>query len=940
MASSPRIPTATYRLQFNRNFKFRDAAGIVDYLDRLGISDIYSSPFFRSRPESDHGYDVSNHNEFNPTIGGADDFDALVQALRERQMGQLADFVPNHMGISDPQNDWWTDVLENGPSSVYAPFFDIDWDPIKGQLRNKVLLPVLGDQYGRVLERGEFKIKFQDGAFFVTYYSWIFPINPRTYHFILRIALEKLSHYSDEDMYLELESILTALEYLPLRTEQEEEKLRERAREKEIIKRRIARLCAECPQVSDAIEMGIYQLEGRVGNAHSFDRLSELLDAQAYRLSYWRVAGEEINYRRFFDVNELAAIRVENPIVFETIHQLLFDLLKSDKITGVRIDHVDGLQNPKQYLAALHQKYFELTGREPAESGIGLYLIVEKILSEDERLRTDWPVHGTTGYDFTNDATQLLVDSTNANAFSRLYRDFIDRFVHFDSLVYEKKKLVMDVSLASDIESLGHMLSELAEHDRLHRDFTLDSLSTVVRELIACFPVYRTYLSEEGEVSEADRQVILRAVRAAKRRNAAMETSIFDFLRDVLLLEKFENFDEATRRKQFDFVLKFQQCTGPIMAKGLEDTAFYIFNRLVALNEVGGDPKQFGISIERFHERNRLRLADTPHTLLALTSHDTKRSEDTRARIAVLSELPQEWENWINQWRETNRLLKTDLDGDLAPSFNEEYLIYQTLLGTWPFEEAGVDEQYVARIRNYHLKAIKEAKVNSSWIQPNEDWEKAVVAFIDGIIDPKHGFRAEFTPAAARVAVHGMLNSLSQTILKLTIPGIPDFYQGTELWDFSLVDPDNRRPVDYDLRTKALGQIGEVTIDDLFRDWQTGLIKMAIGTRLLRLRKTHPEIFQKGNYQSVYAKGPQADCCVCFTRGYDAKRLLVIVPRLTTRLTIDGKKFIWKETELLFDEDLPAMQDLFSERRIKAGTEALYLERLATFPFAVYHNLG
>jgi (1->4)-alpha-D-glucan 1-alpha-D-glucosylmutase len=419
-----------------------------------------------------------------------------------------------------------------------------------------------------------------------------------------------------------------------------------------------------------------------------------------------------------------------------------------------------------------------------------------------------------------------------------------------------------------------------------------------------------------------------------------METSIFDFLRDVLLLEKFENFDEATRRKQIDFVLKFQQCTGPIMAKGLEDTAFYIFNRLVALNEVGGDPKQFGISIERFHERNRLRLAETRHTLLALTSHDTKRSEDTRARITVLSELPQEWENWINQWRETNRALKTDLDGDLAPSFNEEYLIYQTLLGTWPFEEAGVDEQYIARIRNYHLKALKEAKVNSSWIQPNEDWEKAVVAFIDGILDAKHGFRAEFAPAAARVAAHGMLNSLSQTILKLTVPGVPDLYQGTELWDFSLVDPDNRRPVDYDYRTKALEQIGEATIEDLFRDWQTGLIKMAIVTRLLHLRKKHPDIFQMGDYQSVYAKGPQADCCVCFTRGYDTKRLLVIVPRLTTRLTTDGKKFTWKETELLFDEDLPAMLDLFSERRIKAGTEALYLERLATFPFAVYHNLG
>src|ERR1700719_3763178 len=683
MASGPRIPISTYRLQFNRNFGFKDAIEIVPYLQTLGISDIYSSPFFRSRPDSDHGNDVSNHNEINPAIGSREDLDAMVAALNERAMGQIVDFVPNHMGIIDPQNEWWMDVLENGPSSRFAQFFDIDWDPLKEALRNKVLLPVLGDQYGRILERGEFHLQFEEGAFFLSYFDWVFPLNPRTYHFMLRIALEKLGQYSDEDMYLDLESILTALEYLPPRTDTDDEKIRERARKKEVIKRRISRLCRECTQVEEAIELAIRQIGGHVGNPHSFDMLDQLLDAQAYRLGYWKVAAEEINYRLFFDFNDLAAIRVENPVVFATIHKFIFELLETRKVTGLRIDHIDGLRDPKLYLTSLQHRYSELVGGDSVEPGMGLYLIVEKILSEDEKLRSDWPVYGTTGYDFTAEITQLLVDSNHAEKFSKIYRDFIERYVHFESLIYEKKKLVMDVSLASDIESLGHMLSDVSERDRLHRDFTLDSLRTVVRESIVCFPVYRTYITDESGVSEADRQVVLRAVRAAKRRNASIDTSIFDFLRDILLLEKLDDSDRETHRLRLEFVMKFQQCTGPMMAKGLEDTAFYIFNRLCALNEVGGNPKQFGMSLERFHERNRARLADMPGTLLASTTHDTKRSEDTRARMTVISEIPEDWQKWIHEWRSLNSALKSNIEGDSAPSANEEYLIYQTLLGTW-----------------------------------------------------------------------------------------------------------------------------------------------------------------------------------------------------------------------------------------------------------------
>ncbi|MBV9492272.1 MAG: malto-oligosyltrehalose synthase [Verrucomicrobia bacterium] len=942
MAANPRIPTATYRLQYNRNFKFTDALKIIPYLQKLGISDVYSSPFFRSHPGSDHGYDVSNHNEINAGIGTRDDFNTLAGALKERNMGHIADFVPNHMGISDANNEWWMDVLENGPSSTFAPFFDIDWDPIKEALHNKILLPVLGDQYGRVLERGELGLDYREGAFFVTYYDWVFPLNPRTYYFVLQPALRYLANYSDEIMVQELESIITGLEHLPSRTETDPAKVRERAREKEIVKRRIARLCTEYPQVREAIDGAMNQVQGRVGDPHSFDKMDELLDSQAYRLSYWRVAGEEINYRRFFDVNNLAAIRVENPVVFETIHRLVFELLKAGQVTGLRIDHVDGLRYPKAYLRQLQRRMLDIPDSEVVEDSTlrdrGFYLIVEKILSEDEKLRTDWPIHGTTGYDFVTDVTQVLVDSANADHFSRLYREFIDRHVHFESLVFEKKRLVMDVSLSSDIESLGHRMSELAERDRLHRDFTRDSLSVVVRDLIACFPVYRTYIGDDQVVSEADRQVVLRAARAAKRRNPSVDASIFDFLRDLLLLEKFENFDQEARQLQLEFVLKFQQCTGPIMAKGLEDTAFYIYNRLVALNEVGGEPQRFGINPERFHERNRLREINTPHTLTTLTSHDTKRSEDVRARIAVLSELPREWQGWLEDWRKMNFDFKTNVDGELAPSANEEYLLYQTLLGTWPFSAEEINEEYEQRLQQYFLKAIKEAKVNSSWIQPNQDWENASSQFLHRLLQPDHPFRKAVTDVSQLISWHGMLNSLSQTILKLTVPGVPDFYQGTELWDFSLVDPDNRRPVNYAKREEALETIQKRPLQELFGEWQNGYIKLAVVHRLLLFRQKHRSLFQQGNYASLYASGPLANHCLSFARKTANERLLVIVPRLTTRLGKPQESFNWQDTHLLLDERYPALTDALSDRTLKAGAEAVPLEMLADLPFAVFHG--
>ncbi|MBV8585215.1 MAG: malto-oligosyltrehalose synthase [Verrucomicrobia bacterium] len=937
MASVPRIPTATYRLQLNKDFTFFDAAAVLPYLRSLGISHVYNSPFYKSREQTTHGYDVTNHNEFDPALGGEEGFARFVEALQQNELGHLADFVPNHMGIADPGNDWWMDVLENGPSSIYAPFFDIDWHPTKRQLENKVLLPILGDQYGRVLERGEITIEYRDGAFYVAYYGWQFPVNPRSYPIILRVALEKLGRYADREMVEELESIITAVEHLPERSVTDEEKVRERAREKEVIKRRIVRLCNDYPQVMDAIEAATNQVRGRPGNSRSFDRLHEVLDAQPYRLSYWRVAAEEINYRRFFDVNELAAIKVENTQVFDTIHRLIFHLLREGTVHGIRIDHVDGLQDPRKYLEALRRGSLETNSDEDPLPEF--YVVVEKILSEDEKIRPDWPIDGSTGYDFAHDATQILVESQNGDRFSRIYREFIDRYVHYESLIYEKRKLVMDVSFPSDIESLSLMLGAIAERDRLYRDFTLNSLASAVTEIIACFPVYRTYINADTGVSEQDRQIILRAMRVAKRRNASMETSVFEFIRSILLLENYDQLSDEVKQLFLNFVYKFQQVTSPIMAKGLEDTAFYIYNRLTALNEVGGSPDHFGLTLERWHERNRARAQELPHSLLTLTTHDTKRSEDVRARMVVLSEMPDRWHTWLQKWSELNADLKTPIDSELAPSPNEEYFFYQTLLGTWPFTDEEVNENYIQRMQGYMLKAIKEAKVNSSWIRPNEEWESAVSRFVVDSLKPEHSFRSAIAEAARSIAWNGMFNSLTQTILKLTCPGVPDFYQGSENWILTLVDPDNRAPIDYESRRQTLEAAKSVSIDKLLGSWTDGTIKTAVIHRLLRLRRAHPDFFASGSYSSIYASGQKAECVIAFLRQFEKQTLLVILPRLTTKLAQTGQAFDWEDTHLVIDDRLPHLADLFSNRKLEAKSETLALADLGSIPFAVFHNM-
>jgi (1->4)-alpha-D-glucan 1-alpha-D-glucosylmutase len=914
-------PTATCRLQFHRDFTFEHARDLIPYFAKLGISHIYASPFFRAAPGSTHGYDVCDHNELNPEIGTRAEFEAFCCELKAHGLGLIVDFVPNHMGIEHALNPWWRDVLENGPSSAFARFFDIDWKPIKRELENKVLLPVLAEQYGRTLESGGFRIAFAEGGFHLALAASTLPLSPRSTVSLLQQAVERLSPVPPE-----LQSIVTAIQHLPSRTEVDPERVSEGARERGIIRERIVRLCTEVPSVSEAIEAVVTKWNDPSTPDH-FDRLDQLINDQSYRLSSWRVAGEEINYRRFFDVNALAALRMELPEVFDASHRLLLELLNAGFVSGVRIDHIDGLAFPAGYLERLREK-----------GGNEFYLVVEKILATDEKLPREWPVQGTTGYEFANQLAQLLVDGHGIRALAAAYERFAPSIPAFHEIAYRSKKLVMQTMMASEVNVLGNLLNRISESHRWYQDFTLNALTTAVREVIACFPVYRTYLDPALPAEDSDRRIIHRALAMARRRNQAFEWTVFEFLRDVLLPPK-QNphpVDESLRRT---FVLKFQQCTGPITAKGLEDTAFYAFNRLVALNEVGGDPASEGIGIPAFHAHNAARLSSHPHNLLATSTHDTKRSEDVRARLATISELADEWARSTRRWHAINRKHLREIDGEHAPDANEEQLLYQTLVGAWPLEEMHRHnrEEFVHRIQAYMLKAIREAKVNSSWQEQNEAWENAVHEFVAALLTPsrRNLFPKRIATFAERVARHGAVNSLAQTVLKLTCPGVPDIYQGTELWDFSLVDPDNRRPVDFAMRQQRLDAIENAKPAELLEHWRDGRIKLWVIHRLLSLRRQHQALFAKGSYAGISVQGMFAEKLVAFERRSGNSAMLVVVPRHTAALGFPPLGAVWKDTQL---PSAPATstvwRDVFTGRQHE-GAPLQAGDLLATLPFTV-----
>lgn len=950
-----RLPEATYRLQFNQAFTFADAREIVPYLAALGISDCYSSPYVKARAGSQHGYDIVDHNSLNPEIGSPREYDEFVRELHFHGMGQILDVVPNHMGVADNDNAWWSDVLENGPSSLYASFFDIDWMPLKPDLAHKVLLPILEDQCGKVLEDQKFVLTLEDGGFYLHYYDRRFPIAPQSWPIILKHRAEELEKAlgKEHPHVQEYQSILFAIAHLPSRTATDPEKVDECRREKEVIRRRLNELCAASPEVRGFLDGTLRTFNGRRGDPASFDLFDQLLLDQAYRLAYWQVAADEINYRRFFDVNELAAICMERPEVFSAAHGLILKLLAQGQVDGLRIDHPDGLYDPPEYLRRLQDARWrqvcrdvlsERAGAPPDDAVLDelsarraeivagqpdsplsqpLYLVVEKILEPEEKLPETWPVCGTTGYDFLNAVGGLFVDRSQARAFDRLYARFIRDKIDFAELAYRCKKLIMQVSMSSEIAVLGHQLDRISEQNRLSRDFTLNSLTGAIREVIACFPVYRTYVGESAAVSDRDRHYVGLAVARARLRNPAISASLFDFLRDILLLNFPENADEAARSDQRRFVGKFQQVTGPVMAKAVEDTAFYIYNRLVSLNEVGGDPERFGIAPAEFHRQNLERQARWPHALLPTATHDTKRGENVRARINVLSELSGDWKSRLTHWARWNKRRKTLVDGKPAPSRNDEYLLYQTLLGTWPAGPLEGDErrEYTERIRAYMVKATREAKVNTSWISPNEAYEQATSDFLDALLaqSPRNLFLGDFVPFALRVADLGIWNALSQTLLKLSSPGVPDIYQGSELFDFRLVDPDNRQPVDFSRRRELLESL-HTAIDtaggdlrplaaELVADRSDGRIKLYIIQALLNFRREHPGLFTVGDYLPLEAVGQRREHICAFARRLGDTSVVIAVPRLVAGLTSPGfvpplGAEIWGDTRLTLPPDL------------------------------------
>jgi (1->4)-alpha-D-glucan 1-alpha-D-glucosylmutase len=918
-----RTPESTYRLQFNRLFTFADATAIVDYLSTLGISDCYASSYLTAVPGSLHGYDVADPTKLNPEIGSEQDYWNWIEALGARRMGHVLDLVPNHMGIASSANPWWQDVLENGPSSRFARFFDIEWHPVKDELADKLLIPILGDQYGIVLERQELQLAYDRGAFIVRCPGNVLPIAPDTFSTIFSVHLDAWvaeqtdAHREESD---ELQSILTASRNLPSRSSRDPDDITTRLREKEVVKRRLAALADASPAVLSLITTCVNDFNGIAGQPRSFDDLDRLLNEQSYRLAHWRVASEEINYRRFFDVNQLAALRMEDPDVFEEVHRFVLELVHRGAATGLRVDHVDGLYAPGEYLRRLQSRCAEAAGDGAAEP---FFIIVEKILGAGEQLSQDWPVAGTTGYDFAAIVNNLFVDRRNERALTDIAKRFVgDRReqLSFADLAYRSKKAVMHETMSGDINSLGHQLNRFSERNRHFRDFTLYSLITTLKEVIASFPVYRTYIAEHEPVSEHDRRYITEAIRAAKRRAPGVTSLVFDFIQRLLLKQT----AAGTPRECADrarFIGKFQQITSPVAAKGIEDTALYVYNRLLSLNEVGAEPTCFGLEPQAVHDWLASRQRLWPATLSASATHDTKRGEDVRARLNVLSEIPGPWKQAVLKWRAVNRRFKTEVDGVSAPDRNEEYFLYQTLVGAWPFEPPG--DAFVDRIDTYMTKALRESKVHTSWLSPDEAYESAVRRFVRAILDRRQGrrFLDLFTPFQARVAELGIYNSLAQLVIKTAAPGIPDFYQGTELWDLSLVDPDNRRPVDYDQRRQLLEGLGPVA--ELLARRADGRIKMFVMTRALAARRQYRDAFE-GEYRPLTTTGAKSTSVFAFARHRGAEHAIVCVPRLVASVVPEPGQpplgAVWGDTHVQLPADAPAaFRDIFTGRRFESG---------------------
>ncbi|MGB7445137.1 MAG: malto-oligosyltrehalose synthase [Coleofasciculaceae cyanobacterium] len=934
-----RIPAATYRIQFNPAFGFESAKNIVSYLAELGISDLYASPIFKARKGSTHGYDVVDPNQLNPELGTQEEFDALVNDLQQSEMGWVQDIVPNHMAY-DSQNRYLMDVLENGPHSEYFEYFDIDWEHPYEDIKGRVLTPMLGDFYGNCLENGEIQLKYEEGQLTVNYYDFRLPIRTESYALLITHDIERLAQTLGRKNpdFVKLLGVLYILKNIPVA-----ESIVQRKDQTNFVKGILWELYTEKPEIQEFIDQNIKIFNGEVGVSESFNLLDSLLTEQFFRLSFWKVGAEELNYRRFFTINELISLKVEIPRVFEVTHKLIRKLVQSKKFTGLRIDHIDGLYNPSQYLHQLRQEMGDT------------YIVVEKILelekeyfSRYEELPRNWPIQGTSGYDFLNCVNSIFCFSQGENnrKFDSIYSGFIGKKIGYERLVAQKKRLIADKNLSGDVENLAHLLKRISGKYRYGRDFTLHGLQKAILEVLVLFPVYRTYTDEQG-VRERDKGYVREVIEKAKQQIPQLINEL-NFLERILLLEFEESLTEEEKAEWLHFVMKFQQFSGPLTAKGVEDTTFYVYNRLLSLNEVGGTPPQFGITVSAFHNFNQQWQDHWPHSMNATSSHDTKRSEDVRARINTISEIPEEWEKQVKTWSVLNRSAKSLVNGKEVPDANDEYFLYQTLIGAFPFADHEYSE-FVERIKTYVVKAVREAKVYTAWLRPDTAYEEGFVAFVERILQTseENKFLAEFRPFQQRVAYYGMFNSLSQTLLKITSPGVPDFYQGTELWDLSLVDPDNRRPVDFEQRRTFLQEIKERSkadilslVSDLMATTEKGKIKLFLTAKALEARNQYLEVFQQGTYVPLQVMGQYQEQIIAFARHYGPSTVVAIAPRFLTNLVEPGTyplgEEIWQDTRLEIPQGLRATwQDVFTQEIIAESDTIAISQALQNFPVAL-----
>ncbi|MFZ2650190.1 MAG: malto-oligosyltrehalose synthase [Burkholderiaceae bacterium] len=968
------IPRSTYRMQLHLDFNFENARALVPYLAELGISHLYCSPPLRARPGSQHGYDVVDHGALNPELGTRQDFDRLVESLHQHDMGLLVDIVPNHMGVLSGDNAWWLDVLENGAASVYAEFFDIDWAAADPALTGRVLLPILGDQYGVVLERGELVFGFDAarGYFTLSYHEHRLPVDPAGYGALLRRALRGLSATAlPASGAASVIRLAEAFERLPPHSSTDPAARTLRQRDKTLLKARLAEQVHEFSALGAGIESIIGSMNGVVGERASFDALDALIDAQPYRLAQWRVAGDEINYRRFFDINELAALRMERAEVFEATHQLILELAASGAIDGLRIDHPDGLADPASYFRRLQRRYTELAGLPTPEAAgaqdpphMPLYVVVEKIVAPHEQVPRDWAVHGTTGYRFANLINGLMIDASAKTRLDRVWRAFVrDEAEDFDTLAWHCRHLVMDGTLAGELTVLSARLLRLAREDRRTRDFTLNSLRQALAEVVASFPVYRTYIVDKP--SAQDRRFIDWAIGRARRRSLAADSSVFDFLRRVLLGGPLPGASAGLGERYRQFVQRLQQYTAPVAAKGIEDTAFYRHQRLISVNDVGGDPDAFGTSVAAFHAENRERAQNWPYSMLASSTHDAKRSEDTRARIDVISEMPAAWRLAVRRWSRMNRSHRRIVDGSSAPTRNDEYQLYQRLVGSFPVGplDAQALAVYAGRVEQATLKAARESKVVTSWMNPHQAYENALVGFVQALLTPRESnlFLGDLQINAAVFARHGALNGITMATLKTLSPGVPDFYQGCEAIELTLVDPDNRRAVDFERRRTVLAGFREIAarperadaLREMLAQAVDGRAKFWATWRALQLRQQHEALLRRADYLALEVRGERAANLIAFARSDGRQSIVVVAARLYASLGLEAGGApvgaVWGDTHIVWPQGITAQPSsqaaslecaISGQRHAFAGTSVSAAQLLRDFPVAALSVQG